>query len=191
MSWLSRLFKRKQPMNTPIKKIAIIIGHGAGDSGAIGWNNVEEFAYNSEVAKHLLESVHGKELKAFFRTKSGINGVGKLVSEWCPDLSIELHLNAFNGVANGCEVLCLKGDEESAKIGRSFASSFTKIFGRRLRQEEGIKFLVGGDRGKQCLSSIDSNIKRILVEPFYIDNKDEWVSLVEYASFLASWIEGI
>ena len=177
-------------INTSIKKIAIIDGHSPDDCGAVGWNKKEEFTYNSYVAQGIHAANLNKETKVFYRGKSGILGVGHEVSAWNPDLSIELHLNAYNGTASGCEVLCLEGDSNSAKIGQSFAASFTKVFARKLRAENGIKYLGKHDRGSINLSSCKVNLK-ILVEPFFLDNIDEWVEPLTYKNFLVEWINSL
>lgn len=190
MGWLSSIFKKKVKVVSKIKKVAIIVGHSHTDCGAIGWNKQEEFAYNSLVAQGVFVANTGKETRVFYRGNSGIVGVGKEVSSWNPDVSIELHLNAFNGKASGCEVLCLNGENLSAEIGRSFANSFAKIFDRKLRAENGIKFLGNRDRGAANLASCNVPL-RVLIEPFFLDNQEEWIDPLTYKNFLVEWIRGL
>jgi len=170
-----------------IHKVAIIIGHGAGDSGAMGWNGMSEFNYNSFVAEEVARTSMGKEIKLFYRGDSGIKGVSKKAMAWSPDITIEMHCNAFNGQAKGCCVLTLK-DEISIKYGRKFSEDFCKKFGRILRDEDGVVELSRKDRGYFSLSQVDDPPPSILVEPFFIDNKDEWVNPMSYSEFLIDWI---
>jgi len=190
--WLSYIFKAKEmndEINKPIKKVAIIVGHGNGDSGAIGWNRFAEFDYNVMVAEEIADSDLGKEVKVFYRGSSGIAGVAMKAVAYNPDLSIELHLNAFNGKATGCEVLCLDGDEQSAIVGRSFANAFTQKFNRKLRREKGINWITGADRGHSSLKAVSPIRHSILVEPFFIDTKEEWIEPMTYCNFLKEWIK--
>jgi N-acetylmuramoyl-L-alanine amidase len=175
--------------NLGIKKIAIIVGHGNGDSGALGWNGVEEFKYNSMVAEEVLKTVTNKEIKVFYRGPTGIAGVAAKAVAWGPDLTLELHLNAFNGKAFGCEVLVLSGDTASGKVAESFALEFTKKFNRTLRRDKGVNWITSSDRGGASLRAVSSAKYSILVEPFFIDTKSEWVDSMDYArNFLIPWI---
>jgi N-acetylmuramoyl-L-alanine amidase len=172
-----------------IKKIALIVGHGNGDSGAMGWNGMSEFNFNQFVADEIENRDLGKEIRVFYRGPSGITGVSAKAVMWRPDLTIELHLNAFNGKAKGCEVLCLKGDLDSETIAKDFSHKFTTHFKRVLRGKDGIKWISKNDRGGLNLRSLATIKQRILIEPFFIDNPEEWISPMIYADFLSDWIK--
>lgn len=175
-----------------IKKIAIIIGHGHGDSGAAGkWStpNKIEYEYNKNVAEHLKKTVKSKEIRLFYRGATGITGVNTQVRLWDDDLSLELHCNSFNGKAHGCEILALSGDKESIKIGQDIAQDFCKRFNRKLRDGDGVKELKKNDRGHYSLALVDDGYPSILLEPFFIDNPSEWIDPIVYAEFLREWIE--
>lgn len=192
---LKSIFSKPAQQNSkpkaPIKKVAIIVGHGNGDSGAMGWNGVSEFDYNSAVAKSLEISDTGKEIKVFHRSASGITGVAASAVAWKPDMVIELHLNAFNGKAIGCEVLCLEGKTSSGEKAVDFADKFTKKFSRVKRRSNGVNWISSSDRGGLSLKKLSSVQYSILVEPFFIDNKNEWIDQQEYAGFLKEWIKGL
>lgn len=211
LSWLLKIFKKPSPpvveipapTKTPevpapvsnplsqIKKVAIIVGHGHGDSGAQGWNGMSEFNYNSFVAEELEKANLGKEIKVFWRGATGIVGVAAKAVLWNPDLCIELHLNAFDGKAVGCEVLVLDNDTTSARIGKLFAKEFTKKFNRKLRRDEGINWISSGDRGAASLKAVSPIKYSILVEPFFIDNPNEWIEPIEYIKFLINLIREV
>jgi N-acetylmuramoyl-L-alanine amidase len=175
-----------------IKRIALLVGHGAGDSGAIGWNKVEEHAYNSFVAEYVSKQSLGKDIRVFYKASSGGWGPTYIkVGIFNPDLTIELHLNATEG-AVGCEVLVLKSKEVSATIGRKFASEFCAKFNRKLRRDKGILWISSGDRGYGNLIGANAmSPLSILVEPFFIDTKSEWIAQEEYAKFLADFIKNV
>lgn len=185
--------KESNSSTSDIKKVAIIVGHGNGDGGAESKDGKRnEFEYNSIVAEHIEKSqLHGKNSKVFYRGKTGILGVALEAVTWMPDLSIELHLNSFNGIAKGCEVLVLKGDNESAEIGKSFTKSFCSKFNRVARRDEGINWINGSDRGGASLKAVSPIKRSVLVEPFFIDNDSEYIAPSVYAEWLCTWLKGI
>jgi N-acetylmuramoyl-L-alanine amidase len=169
------------------KKIAILVGHGAGDSGAICWNKMEEHEYNKKASSIILDQVKNKELKVFFKTKNGWGSTYAQVALFHPDICIEMHLNAATGTAYGCEVLITS--ESARSIGELFASRFCEKFQRRIRGSKGIKWLKSGDRGfGNVYAASKVSKKAILIEPFFCDNKTEWIEVEEYAKFLVDFI---
>lgn len=178
------------PSSFGIKKIAIIVGHGNGDSGAIGWNNVEEFDYNKQVAE-LVKNKTSKEIEVFYRSSTGIVGVAAKAVLSRPDMSIELHLNAYNGKAVGCEVLCLQGDTASGEVAKLFAKKFTQKFQRTLRRDNGVNWISSSDRGGTSLRAVAPIKYSILVEPFFIDTPSEWIHPGVYADFLIDYINAL
>lgn len=170
-------------------KIAIIVGHGSGDSGAVSWDGKRnEFEYNSNVAEKIKTLCSSKTIKTFYRDGRGISGVNKDARKWGGDLTLELHLNSFNGVAKGCEILALSGDKASIKFGQDLATAFCNKFGRIKRDGDGVKELTSKDRGHYSLALVDDPPPSVLIEPFFIDNKSEWIPPEELAGFLADFI---
>lgn len=193
--FLKWIFRKKETTvknesSVNIKKVAIIIGHGNGDSGAMGWNGMSEFNYNSFVADEISRANTGKEVKLFHRGSTGIAGVAAKAMAWGGDITIEMHLNAFNGKAKGCCVLTLK-DQVSIDIGRKFSKSFCEKFNRIMRDGDGVVELSRGDRGHFSLACVNDPAPSILIESFFIDNKDEWIEMIDYANFLIEWIKGL
>jgi len=202
--WNAILGKNKKPVALPEVKpipepvkipkvtkgrfnnIAIIIGHGYGDPGAESWDKKRnEFEYNSIVAKYIKENLPDKIVELFFRDKFGITGVNTRVRVWNDDLSIELHCNsASNSNAKGCEILCLGSDKEAIKLGQHLADSFCEKFNRVKRDTDGVKELKKGDRGHYSLTLVDDGQPSILMEPFFINNPNEWIEPLVYAEWL-------
>lgn len=174
------------PVNSGLR-IALVRGHGGSDSGAVG-NGTSEVEYNTWVMDYVLKN--SKRNVKCFLGDSSIGAVGKSVL-WNPDVTIQLHLNSYNGQAKGCEVLVIKGDKKSYPLAEKFAKSFTQKFSRVLRrpEDQGKKILESSDRG---VSSLKASVGvRILVEPFFIDNKADFVSKEDYAKFLTEFIDNI
>lgn len=209
-NWIINIFKKKESPKTeapkpiepkpveptPIpepkkglnKKVVLIVGHSPTDSGAIGWNKVEEFAYNLEVAKMLNKS-HG--IDYVIRGKGGIAGAALEAITKNPDLILEMHLNAYNGKAKGCCALVLKGDETSAVYARKFTKMFCDKFGRVLRSDNGVLWVDSSDRGGFSLSVLKPARAAVLLESFFIDNPDEWISVEDYYKFMVEFVESL
>jgi N-acetylmuramoyl-L-alanine amidase len=170
-------------------KIALVRGHGGKDSGATG-NGTNEVEYNTWVMDYVKKNVKNHKVECFY----GDSSVGAVLKSLAfgPDITIQFHLNSYNTLAHGCEVLVLKGDTKSYPLAEKFAEAFTKKFGRFKRQPStnGKKLLGSGDRGFTSLKTSAIGIK-ILVEPFFIDNKVDFVPKEDYAKFIVEFIEGL
>ena len=171
-----------------IKTIVLIVGHGAGDSGASGWNGMSEFNYNSFVAEEIAKANTGKQIEIVYRGASGIKGAAKKAMSYKADMTIEMHLNAFNKTAVGCVVLTLE-DKISIEYGRKFSEAFCKRFNRKIRDVDGVKELKKNDRGNYSLALCNDPPPSILLESFFIDNPSEWIDPAIYADFLIEWVK--
>lgn len=190
MNIFKRIFGKKKTEAISIpsgkKKVVLIVGHGAnGDKGAQCHNGTWEYDYNLKVAKILNEKLG---CPFVLREGLGISGAALKALTCSHDLIIELHLNAFNGKAKGCEVLVYEGDTLSYSYGKSFAKAFCTKFNRVMRGEEGLKIVSTSDRGGKSLYVLRPAKAAILVEPMFCDNKDELLPVDMYAEFLMEWI---
>lgn len=184
------------PIHSDVKrlKIAFIEGHGdkAGsgiDTGSTHYNGKSELTYTKEVTKLLLEKKHliKHEIEIFTQFPS-VGDCAKKVIAWKPDLSFELHTNAYNGKAKGCQSQVLSNDPASFKFAKLFAEAFCKKFGRVLRDSDGVLEMGRKERGIYNLTSVEALPASVLCEPFFGDNKSDYVSVEDYVSF---WIEFI
>jgi len=212
--WFKNLFKKEVETDSPhptlgypqddtplppsakiiYQKVAIIVGHDKASQGAstykVNGAHISEYVWNKaraqEIAKHINANYPSKDVKIFYRDGVGISGVAKLVGEWKPDVSFELHFNSIGHTqdAFGSEMLILDGDDLSAKLGYSFISELSKQFKTKLRNRyvnkegkslPGIKALKKGDRGYSNLAYIrDQGVSvRMLIEPFFGGTKTE------------------
>lgn len=203
-NWIKNLFKKK-PVSIPVEKnpideaikvpkpldpigkakIAILVGHGAGDPGASCFNGMAEHDYNKKVAGIIKAKM--PNVTVYFKHSMGWAPVYAQLAVSRPDVCIELHLNAYNGKAFGCEVLITS--EVSRSLGEKFAAMFCLKFGRTMRGQKGIKWLKSGDRGFGNVYGASKVAKKaILVEPFFCDNKNEWIEPEAYAEFLVEFL---
>jgi N-acetylmuramoyl-L-alanine amidase len=174
---------KEEVENFPTKKrrIAIARGHGGNDGGAYG-QGTSEVEYNTWVMNKLEK--HDLDITIHF----GGNSVSAMASAILalPDLIIQMHLNsADSDVANGCEVLVIKDDVESYKFAEEFAANFNAHFSRSARRAStrGKKILESEDRGAASLR-LAIACPKILVEPFFISNKDDFLPKEKYLEFL-------
>ena len=170
------------------KSIAVCLGHSftGSDKGAYG-NGTNEVEYNSWVMDYV--QLQGLPNVSFHK---GRNSVTAALSAVGADIIIQLHLNAYNGSAKGCEVLVVDGDTKSYPIAEKFSKEFTERFDRVMRRsyDQGKKLLSSSDRGVSSLVAC-GDCEKILVEPFFIDNSSDFVAKEEYAEFLIEFIKGL
>lgn len=183
----------EQPkQETKKMRIAFIEGHGdkSGntiDTGSLHYNGKTELTYTREVTKRLIERreeiIHDIEI---FQQYPSVGECAKKVIAWKPDASFELHTNAYNGKAKGCQAQVLSNDPASFKLAKLFSDMFCSKFGRVLRDSDGVLEMGRKERGIYNLSVVEALPASVLCEPFFGDNKSDYVSVEEYVSF---WIE--
>lgn len=209
-NWIElKLFKDEKPRlklikenNSRYEKVALIVGHTKKSQGAISYNGVSEYEYNTKVANAVVDLVETKKVKVFYRDKIGRKGAAYKAARWAGDesLSIELHFNAFRTAAYGTETLALSEDEDSIEIANALSKAISVEFGTKLRSKYGVKEVPKNGRGGMNLqyckeAGIESSI---LVEPFF-GNKEtteskkfmEGTGWISYAKCLAKFIDSI
>ena len=184
---------KEETKETTVKlRIAFIEGHGdkSGngiDTGSVHYNGKTELTYTREVTKRLIE--RRAEIKheiEIFKQFPTVGECAKQVIAWKPSVSFELHTNAFNGKAKGCQSQVLSNDLASFAYAKKLSEAFCKKFGRVLRDGDGVVEMGRKERGIYNLSVVEPLPASILFEPFFGDNKQDYVQVEEYVSF---WIE--
>lgn len=178
-------------------KIAIIEGHGdkSGstiDTGSLHYNGKTELTYTREVTKLLNE--RKAEIRHEIKTFKQFPSVGECAKEviaWKPDVSFECHTNAYNGKAKGCQAQVLSNDPASFKFAKAFAEAFCKKFGRVLRDGDGVLEMGRKERGIYNLTSVEALPASVLLEPFFGDNKADYVSVEDYVNFLIEFFNSL
>jgi N-acetylmuramoyl-L-alanine amidase len=176
------------PQNYPrIDKVGIIVGHTAKSPGAVITNGetvTNEYLYNSAVVAELVKN----GCLDFYTTRDngGIQQATRNIIHEEIDLSIELHTNAFNRQAYGCEALYYT--QQSKRPAELFCQYFCDFFDRKNR---GAKDVVKNGRGVYNLQLLEDIPYAVLVEPFFGDNQREFISVKDYASFLIDFIDRI
>ena len=151
----------------------IIIPHTRRSGGAKSFDGL----YDEYIYAHLMT----REMKIPVATRDLSNVLGaakELVKDGC-NASLEPHYNAYNGKAHGASIFVLKGDSLSEKYARLMIEDFAEMFpNRKLRHDNGLKFLVKGDRGYYNLEQAKKAGMKIalLSELFFGDNENDFMS---------------
>lgn len=174
------------------RKIVIIVGHSTKDGGAVAYNGEQEFAYNSKVAnlvKTILDQTSNFECKILSRNpnhpyRHAMQVLAQEIKIWKADFSLELHFNAAEGKAYGCEIL-LNEDHPNAdkliKIADKWTDDLAKEFnlverGRYKYKDgtfgDGVKLLKSGERGYYNMHYLHPQVPiSLLIEPMFANLK--------------------
>ena len=185
---LSRLTKKKVSLNsydTPQdwrrgELVGICVGHSRiGDRGAVNHNGtVDEWSYNLLVGRALKRTLAAKGVRSILYStyeggsyRSAMNFIGDKLKEDGATLALELHFNASSeGVARGSETWYRYGAPKGRRLAQFIQSAITNSYGTR---DRGVKAATRGTRGFNFMK--DSSLPKVLVEPFFGDNKYDYV----------------
>lgn len=179
--------KKSNPIK--INNVVLIVGHDQKRQGAYSYNGVSEYQFNKEFAhtiQHYTETLN-INCHIILRDGIGIKGSYSKALKKTPFLIVELHLNAFNGEASGCEILISDSyDKKTNEDERFIATKVLDVIHNTLNnRKRGIKHRASkGERGFYNLSQVTS-VPSILIEPAFCDNKQDFDNLVEKKDKLA------
>ncbi|MDG3089142.1 N-acetylmuramoyl-L-alanine amidase [Vibrio hannami] len=173
-----------------MRKIALIVGHGAAKQGASNDNGVTEYLFNDELA-HMIAPIliqRGFEPLIVYRTGS-YRELPKQVNDTGADVAVSLHCNAFNKKASGSEVLHYMNSSKSEKLARCININVLdalELPDRGLRPVNVKQKGKAGDRGGYlCFKTA---MPCVIVEPFFIDNDSDLARATECKFALAQAI---
>ena len=150
-----------------MNKVAIVVGHDKIEQGA--FSNLlkqSEFAYHTEVAKHLQFDIYNRPTSGNYYQK--MVALSNEINAKDYDLVIELHYNSFNGVANGCEALYFNGSNVGKRYAEVFCAEVVKEYGSVNRGAKPIG--KQNERGFWFLKLMDK--PALILEPFFGDNAE-------------------
>lgn len=169
-----------------IPEWGLIIPHTEKRKGALSYDGkYSEYVYGSIMAG-MINIPHAT------RNYGGVFSAAKSLFKQGCNCSLEPHYNAYNGQAHGAEILVMKGDDLSAKYARLIMDDFSSKFPkRRLRHDNGIKWLRKGDRGYNNLKEAKSAGMEValLSELFFGDNPKDFIKPSAQAQFLRQHID--
>lgn len=150
-------------------EVAIVIGHDKMRPGAYSlYLGMSEYIYNTEVAQYLacVADVYKRPLAGNY--KKQMEQLASQINKKPYKLVVELHFNAFNKKASGCEAVIYKGNSFTAAVGDRFCQLVTKKYATKNR---GVKEVSNpNDRGYWFLQKMKA--PAIILEPFFGDNEE-------------------
>ena len=165
-------------------KVALVVGHSVNSKGATNKKyNDSEFNFNKILAEQIKNtfdvSNSADSLEIVYRGDSD-NGYTQLpykINKLDVDLVISLHCNAFNTKVSGCEMLYYHKSIKGKEIAKIFQNTLVNTLGNKNR---GIKPKNSEDKGGHLLKN--TNAPCIIVEPFFIDNDEDYLNALEFRS---------
>lgn len=158
--------------------IAICIGHSRpGDDGAASADGTSEWAFNQDVGERVVSVLAARCVAAkLYDTYEGGSYAAAmlwLASALADDhakAALELHFNAANGHAKGCEWLFWNGSVRGRALASELRTAHRGVFPDQV--DRGLKPRGSGDRGALFLRW--TTCPAVICEPFFGDNPDEW-----------------
>jgi N-acetylmuramoyl-L-alanine amidase len=169
-----------------VKRIVLNIGHGGGDSGAIGADGTEEHAFNRDelgpLVKRELESL-GWEVSVVIQRKS-FGELPARINALNPDLILSLHFNCADGTATGTETLYFGRSRVSRAFAEKVQAAMVKALGLPDRGAKGIT------QGRGVALLRNTKAPCLILEPFFGDNPNDLARARERLGDLAEEIAG-
>jgi N-acetylmuramoyl-L-alanine amidase len=156
-------------------KIGLIVGHTLKASGAQAPDNqMSEYVYNSNLAKEIScqGTMLGHEIFIIYKDRLEQQDVIKLTNNLNADCTVELHCNAFKGEWHGTQVDVLQNQPNSFLLATAIYNEIIFVLSRGKAQSHGVVQIKHGDRGVIDMYGLIAPC--CLVEPFYIDNKEDF-----------------
>ena len=173
---MNAILGSEEPESEDVMNYFICVGHADYGNGVIssadgtGCGGVNEYKYNKELAPYVVEWLKKAGHKAtlciapegqLHSLNDEINYfIGEEGKQNC-DLSVQLHLNAFNGNAHGCEAYAYNeaGKEVAARICEKL-------------------WTIWDNRGPQIKTGLywtrKTKAKAVLIESFFCDSKSDY-----------------
>jgi N-acetylmuramoyl-L-alanine amidase len=152
-------------------KLAIVVGHNEQAQGAVrAADGVTEFAWNSDLAR-IMHDLAPADTAVFYR-RAGPNEIRdayRMVDQWGPSRSVELHFNSFTDPsAGGTETLYAESSGAGHHLAVDVQAAMVEALGLRNR---GLKPTPRSGRGGASLHA--GRAPAVLVEPYFGSNPTE------------------
>ncbi|MCK4527514.1 N-acetylmuramoyl-L-alanine amidase [candidate division WOR-3 bacterium] len=170
-----------------MQKIALVIGHTEKSPGAINTTcGVSEFDFNRKLVTSIAAIIDDRcEVKIVYRER--YSDLPEKINAWNPDFVICFHANAFNGRVMGAETLFYHKSKKGKEMATIFQSNIVKALGLK---DRGIKGKSSEQRGGYVLRFTE--VPCILIEPFFIDNDDDYKTAVnKYPELVGACVDSI
>lgn len=170
--------------------VNISIGHSSKDKGAVSkCRQHNEYDFNCILAQLIKDELIKKGFEVVITNRlthgggTGMSADVKAINATNADLSVELHCNAFNGEASGCETLHWYRSKNGKKLAQCIQSEMVAALGNN---DRGLKSINSKGRGATVLK--ETSMPMVITEPFFIDNPKEFDNAVNKIDKLAKSI---
>jgi N-acetylmuramoyl-L-alanine amidase len=164
-------------------KTLIIIGHNKDQQGASAPDHImTEYEYNCDLAKkikQLFDNPVDCEI-----IKKDISNLTSYINKSEACCAVELHCNAFDGKTRGTETLYTSNHKLSSILAYMVYTELCTKLERKTKQCRGTKYLYKDDRGWYNLANLA--MPAIIIEPAYIDNRYEFIMLLNKMDIIAN-----
>ena len=194
---LNTILGSEEPESEEVMNFFICVGHANYGNGVIssadgtGYGGVNEYKYNKELAPYVVEWLKkaGHKVTLCIAPEGQLHSLNDEINYFIGeegkqnyDLSVQLHLNAFNGNAHGCEAYAYN------EAGKEVAARICEKLGT-----------IWDNRGAQIKTGLywtrKTNAKAVLIESFFCDSKADYEKAKElgfdaHAKLIAEGIIG-
>lgn len=167
--------------------VNISIGHSEKDKGAVSkCKQHNEYDFNKILAQLIKDELVKKGFEVIVTNRlthgggTGMSADVKAINATEADISVELHCNAFNNEASGCETLHWYRSKNGKKLAQYIQNEMVAALGNN---DRGLKSINSKGRGATVLK--ETNMPMVITEPFFIDNPKEFDNAVNKIDKLA------
>ena len=160
-------------------KIYIGVGHGGADCGAVGIGGVIERDINLSIAEIVVKGLENLGYNVITSRADNVTAkntaakVNEATAEGC-DVMFDIHMNAFNGTASGCEVYRPSNYAPAKNVATDMCRNLAKYLNIRNRGE---KTRTMNSNGKTVdyygVTRFNGKYGGFLVEVCFIDNEGD------------------
>jgi hypothetical protein len=162
---------------SPIGRLFVAVGHNKG-TGSKAYDGADEWTTSKAVADRMTQLAprYGLQVQVGIRDRrlgygDAMRRHGNAADVFKANLSIEIHRNAYNAKAEGCEFICVS--DKGAAAARIFAATERAVFPEiKTRRDEGIlDRREGGNGAGFCRAP---GCPALVVEPCFHDFPKDW-----------------
>lgn len=157
-------------------RICISIGHSEKEQGATTKERkVTEYIFNTALAQLVKDQLVKLGFDTVITNRlsdaggTGLSAAVKAINNTDADIAIELHANAFNNEASGCETLYWYRSKNGKKLAQCLQKEIVAALGNN---DRGVKGINSSGRGAKLLR--ETTMPCVITEPFFIDSPKDY-----------------
>ena len=170
-----------------MKKIALVVGHTEKSPGAFNTQcGITEFDFNRKLVTSIAAIIDDRcEVKIVYRER--YSDLPEKINAWNPNFVICFHANSYYFRGTGTETLFYHKSKKGKEMAMIFQDNIVKALGLK---DRGVKEKSSEQRGGFVLRGTVAPC--ILLEPFFIDNDDDYKTAVnKYPELVGACVDSI